>query len=54
MIPEYAPELNPADGVWSYVKYGKLANFAPVSLDILRTHVARELSALSNKAKELK
>jgi len=43
MIPEYAPELNPADGVWAYVKYGRLANYAPHDLKTLRKKVRREL-----------
>lgn len=53
MIPEYAPELNPADGVWSYIKYGRLANFAPHDLNTLRTQVAKELEDLSHKPKHL-
>jgi putative transposase len=27
--PAYAPELNPVEALWSYVKYGQLANFVP-------------------------
>ena len=28
-FPPYCPILNPAEQVWSWLKYGKLANFAP-------------------------
>jgi transposase len=49
MIPEYAPELNPADGVWSYVKYGRLANYAPCDLKTLRRQVKTELSRLKRR-----
>jgi transposase len=27
-FPPYAPKLNPADGVWGYVKYGRLPNLS--------------------------
>jgi transposase len=49
MIPEYAPELNPADGVWSYVKYGRLGNFAPYNLTELRKRVAFELRRVKRR-----
>jgi len=28
-FPPYAPELNPVDNVWSYVKYNRLPNYTP-------------------------
>ena len=28
-LPGYAPDLNPVELVWSYLKYGLLANFVP-------------------------
>jgi len=28
-LPAYAPDLNPVEWLWSYLKWGKLANFAP-------------------------
>ena len=39
-LPPYAPELNPVEGVWAYLKTNPLANFAPLELDEL-TDVAR-------------
>jgi hypothetical protein len=35
-FPPYAPELNPVDNVWSYVKYNRLANYSPRNLYELR------------------
>jgi putative transposase len=43
MLPPYAPELNPVDNIWSYVKYGRLSNFCPHDLAELRKHVKAEL-----------
>src|SRR5215467_10482292 len=34
-FPPYAPELNPVDYVWAYVKYGRLANYCPKNLNQL-------------------
>jgi transposase len=28
-LPGYAPDLNPVEAVWSWLKYGRLANFVP-------------------------
>ena len=28
-LPAYAPELNPVEMIWSYLKYGRMANFVP-------------------------
>jgi hypothetical protein len=49
MFPKYAPELNPADGVWAYTKYARLANYTPQSLAELRTQVESELVGLSKR-----
>jgi hypothetical protein len=38
-LPPYAPELNPNEYGWSYLKYGALANFCPVDLDELAQEV---------------
>jgi len=29
LLPPWAPELNPVEHVWSWLKYGELANFVP-------------------------
>lgn len=28
-LPAYSPHLNPVEVVWSWLKYGRLANFVP-------------------------
>jgi putative transposase len=34
-LPAYAPDLNPVEAVWSWLKYGKLPNFVPAGVDDL-------------------
>jgi transposase len=41
-LPPYAPELNPMEHGWSYLKYGRLANFSPTELQELHQEVRRE------------
>lgn len=48
-FPGYAPELNPDEGVWSYTKYARLANFAPRDTSMLRAAVSRELERLRKR-----
>jgi transposase len=40
-LPAYAPELNPNEYGWSYLKYGKLANFCPHDLGELEQRVIK-------------
>ena len=53
-FPPYAPELNPVDYVWGYVKYGRLANYCPKSLDELRRTVTSELCRVCTRPDLLK
>lgn len=53
-FPPYAPELNPADGIWRYVKYGRLSNFAPYTMDELRKKVIEGLDRLKKSPSLLK
>lgn len=46
-LPPYAPELNPVELVWGYLKYGRLANLAPDSVDEICRHVRRERRRLA-------
>lgn len=39
-LPGYAPELNPNEYGWSYLKTGALANFCPPDAETLETQVA--------------
>jgi transposase len=48
-FPPYAPELNPAEQLWTYLKYGRLANFAPDDLDGIRRAVTRERRRLARR-----
>jgi transposase len=53
-FPPYAPKLNPADGIWGYVKYGRLPNYTPPDLDLLRTTVTAELDRLRREEELLR
>jgi len=46
LFPRYAPDLNPVDKIWFYVKFDRLPNFAPPRLLDLRVHVKCELHRL--------
>jgi hypothetical protein len=45
-LPAYAPELNPDELVWSWTKYGRLANLAAEDIDVLWDAVVDELAYL--------
>jgi len=40
-LPAYAPELNPVELVWSYLKMNPLANLAPHSVEELARHARK-------------
>ena len=42
-LPGYMPDLNPDEGVWGWVKYGRLANLAANDKDELWDWVVSEL-----------
>src|SRR5262249_61711800 len=44
-LPAYAPEHNPVEMVWSYLKYGKLPNFVARDAAELEAAVAEHLDA---------
>ncbi len=48
-FPPYAPELNPVDNVWSYVKYNRLANYSPRNLNELRQRITTEFYRLQRR-----
>jgi hypothetical protein len=48
-FPPYAPEVNPVDKMWGYLKHHRLANYAPHSLTELRDSLIAELTALKHK-----
>jgi transposase len=43
-LPPYAPDLNPAEHIWSHTKHGDLANFTPADLDHLEGAVVTSLA----------
>ena len=49
LFPRYAPDLNPVDKIWFYVKFDRLPNFAPPRLSDLRVHVQAELYRLQHR-----
>lgn len=46
LLPPYAPELNPVEAAWSWLKYGRLCNFLPRNIEHLHREVIRELRYL--------
>ena len=45
-LPAYAPDLNPVEAVWGWLKYGELANFVPDDLGHLDDEVIDRLVGL--------
>ena len=45
-LPAYAPDLNPVEAVWGWLKYGKLPNFVPEGLHDLDDWVVEYLVEL--------
>jgi putative transposase len=48
-VPPYAPELNPVELLWGYLKYGRLANLAPDTVEEICAHVCRERRRLGRR-----
>jgi transposase len=47
-LPAYAPDLNPVEAVWSWLKWGRLANFVPDDLRELDDWVMEYLIELKH------
>jgi hypothetical protein len=47
-LPPYAPELNPVEFLWSWLKYSRLNNFAPRDAIQLNERVVSELTAIQS------
>jgi transposase len=54
LLPRYAPDLNPVDKIWFYVKFDRLPNLAPSCLANLRNEVEAELSRLQHRPEVLR
>lgn len=48
-LPSYAPDLNPVEMIWSYLKYGLMANFVPRHVRHLNKVVRAHLDELGGK-----
>jgi transposase len=48
-LPGYAPDLNPDEGIWNYLKRVELANVCCRDLHELRMHVIRARERLRHK-----
>jgi transposase len=48
-FPPSAPELNPVDNVWSYVKYNRLPNYTPPHLPELPERITMEYCRLQRR-----
>ena len=46
LLPPWAPDLNPVEAVWSWLKYGQLANFAPEGTEQLDDEIIERLIGL--------
>jgi putative transposase len=53
-LPAYAPDLNPVEAVWSWLKYGRLANFVPDDLAELDDAILDRLIRLRCQPKLLR
>jgi transposase len=42
-LPGYAPELNPVENLWAYLKAGDAANFCALDLADLALHISRRV-----------
>jgi transposase len=48
-FPPYAPELNPVEHIWGYIKRHRLANYCPNNLVELRKRVRSEMFRIQKK-----
>ncbi len=53
-LPPYAPELNPQEQVWNYLKFGCLANFAPDNVAQISREVRRHTRRAGRRPQLLK
>ncbi|MBS2966689.1 transposase [Actinocrinis puniceicyclus] len=49
LLPTAAPELNPVEQVWAWIKGGPLANLAPPDLDHLADAAGKALNQLGHR-----
>jgi transposase len=54
LLPTYAPELNPTEELWNYLKYDELPNFAPDDVPQLDAILNDKLYALHRRQERLR
>lgn len=53
-LPAYAPDLNPDEGIWHYLKHVKLKNHCCADLADLRQHLTTATAELSHQPQLIK
>lgn len=53
-FPPYAPELNPVEQLWTYLKYGRLPNFTPNTVAEIHHAIRGEVRSLRRRSTLLK
>lgn len=48
-LPAYAPELNPVEGIWGYLKTNEIANLCPMNLEEASAHARRRLQSMQRR-----
>lgn len=51
MLPAYAPELNPDEGIWSYLKHVELKNLSCTDVLHLRSELRKATERLRHRSK---
>jgi transposase len=52
-LPPYAPDLNPVEYLWGYIKYGKLPNFLPADVFQLDATLNGHMAIIRNSPERL-
>lgn len=53
-LPAYAPDLNPVEAVWSWLKYGQLSNYVPAAVGDLEDEIMDRLIELKSSPELLR
>ena len=48
-LPAYAPDLNPDEGIWRYLKYVEMKNLCCPTIDVLRYELRKATARLRHK-----
>lgn len=50
-LPPYAPELNPVEAIWAYLKKHEIANLCPTNLTEVSDYARRRLRSMQRRPK---